>query len=204
MTRLSKCQFCQLSRNVSKSLGSATAGRFIADEMCWCEAALREWKREEAVQMIHSCWMFIYLSLLLIKCQIGHPALFRDLRNLQIKPWPYWMISEGLCETENGTILKQKMIILNWTTTTRIPEMLGRFFFFFFIKWKLKDFKITWANILFTIEHREHNKCLNWEILHFYPLNELISNLLPATGLKKVGMGLKKPYILKTFSWDNI
>ncbi len=25
------------------------------------------------------------------------------------------------------------------------------------------------------------------EILHFYPLNELISNLMPATGLKKVG-----------------
>ncbi len=28
------------------------------------------------------------------------------------------------------------------------------------VKWKLKDFQITWANILFTIEHREHNKCL--------------------------------------------
>ncbi len=26
-------------------------------------------------------------------------------------------------------------------------------------------------------------------MLHFYPLNELISNLMPATGLKKVGMG---------------
>ncbi len=59
------------------------------------------------------------------------------------------------------------------------------FFCFFWIKWKLKDFQITWANILFTIEHREHNKCLNWEIWHFYPLNELISNLMPATGLKK-------------------
>ncbi len=30
---------------------------------------------------------------------------------------------------------------------------------------------------------------LNWEMLHFYPLNELISNVMPATGLKKVGMG---------------
>ncbi len=29
------------------------------------------------------------------------------------------------------------------------------------IKWKLKVFQITWANILFTIERREHNKCLN-------------------------------------------
>ncbi len=41
-------------------------------------------------------------------------------------------------------------------------------------KLKLKDFQNTWANILFIIEHREYNKCLNWEILHFYPLNELI------------------------------
>ncbi len=30
-------------------------------------------------------------------------------------------------------------------------------------------------------------KCLSWEIWHFYPLNELISNLMPATSLKKVG-----------------
>ncbi len=66
--------------------------------------------------------------------------------------------------------------------------MLGRFFLFFFIyiKWKLKDFQNTWANILFIIEHGEH-KCLNWEMLHFYPLNELITNLMHATGLKKVG-----------------
>ncbi len=85
--------------------------------------------------------------------------------------------------------------------------MLGRFFEIW-IKWKLKDLQITWANILFTIEHREDNKCLNWEILHFYPLNELISNLMPATGLKKVGTGgnkgLKKQEILKRFSWENI
>ncbi len=65
--------------------------------------------------------------------------------------------------------------------TTRIPEMLWHFFF---IKLKLKDFQITWANNLFTIEHREH-KCLNWDILHFYPLNELISNLLPANKLAR-------------------
>ncbi len=37
------------------------------------------------------------------------------------------------------------------------------------------------------IEHREHNKCLNQDILHLYPLNELISILMPATGLKKIG-----------------
>ncbi len=40
------------------------------------------------------------------------------------------------------------------------------------------------------IEHGEHNKCLNWEMLHFYPLKELILNLMPATGLK-VGKGLQ-------------
>ncbi len=46
--------------------------------------------------------------------------------------------------------------------------------------------------MVFTIEHGEHNKCLNGYILHFHPLNELISNLMPATGLKKVGTGATK------------
>ncbi len=62
----------------------------------------------------------------------------------------------------------------------------------FFYKIKTKYFQVTWANILFTIEHIEHNTCLNRYILHFYPLNELISNLMPATGLKKVGIGGNK------------
>ncbi len=34
------------------------------------------------------------------------------------------------------------------------------------MKWKLKDFQITQSIILFTIEHREQNKRLD-----FYPLN---------------------------------
>ncbi len=46
--------------------------------------------------------------------------------------------------------------------------------------------------IVFTIKHREHNNCLNWEMLNFYPLNELISNLMPASGLKKVGTGQQR------------
>ncbi len=35
------------------------------------------------------------------------------------------------------------------------------------LKWKLKDFQITWANILFTIEHREYNsfKLRNFTLL---------------------------------------
>ncbi len=82
--------------------------------------------------------------------------------------------------------------------TTRILEMLGRFFKIW-IKWKLKDFQITQTNILSTIEHREHNKCLNWEMLHFYPLNEVISNVMPATGLKKVGTGATKGWKSKKF-----
>ncbi len=39
-------------------------------------------------------------------------------------------------------------------------------------------------------------------MIHLYPLNELISNLMPATGLKKlarVNKGLKKQDILKRF-----
>ncbi len=55
------------------------------------------------------------------------------------------------------------------------------------------------SQYLFTIEHREHNKCLNGEILHFYPLNELISNLMPATGLKKVGTGAAKGWKSRHF-----
>ncbi len=43
-----------------------------------------------------------------------------------------------------------------------------------------------------SLENWEHNKCLNGEMLHFSPLNELISNLMPATDLKKVGMGQKR------------
>ncbi len=66
--------------------------------------------------------------------------------------------------------------------------MLG-VFYFIWIKWKLKYFRITWADILFTIEH---NKCLNCDILHFYPLNELVSNLMPATGLKKLARGQQR------------
>ncbi len=74
------------------------------------------------------------------------------------------------------------------------------------IKLKWKDFQITWANILFTKEHREH-KCLNREIIHLYPLNELISNLMPDIGLKKSwhrGKDLKKQSILTKYSWENI
>ncbi len=52
---------------------------------------------------------------------------------------------------------------------------------------KLNNFKITRANILLTIEHREHNKCLNGEMLHIYSQNEIISNVMSATGLKLVG-----------------
>ncbi len=70
--------------------------------------------------------------------------------------------------------------------------MLGHFFFFW-IKWKLKDFQITWANILFTIEHREYGEqMLNGEMLHFYPLNKFISILMPATGWHGGNNGLKK------------
>jgi len=74
--------------------------------------------------------------------------------------------------------------------------------FFILIKWKLKDVQITWTNILFTIEHRWH-KCLNRDIIHFYPLNELILNLMNATGLTKVGMGATNGWKSKTFWKDS-
>ncbi len=47
------------------------------------------------------------------------------------------------------------------------------------------------SHFLFTIEH---NKCLNWEMLKCYAQNELISNLMPATGLKIVGTGACLPW----------
>ncbi len=63
--------------------------------------------------------------------------------------------------------------------TTRIPEMLG--FYYFLGGGGIK-----------TKTYREHNKCLNRELLHIYPLNQLISNVIPATGLKKVVSGQQR------------
>ncbi len=75
----------------------------------------------------------------------------------------------------------------------------GGTFFKVWIKQKLKDVQTTWDNILFT---KEHKKCFNWEMLHFYSLNKLISDLMPATGLKKIGMGATKSWKSKTF-WED-
>ncbi len=50
------------------------------------------------------------------------------------------------------------------------------------------------------IHNRKHKKLLNWEIFNFYPLNELILNVMPATGLKKVGTEATKGWKCKT-SW---
>ncbi len=101
---------------------------------------------------------------------------------------------------KSKTSLNIFIILVRQQITTRIPEMLGRFLN---LKRKLKDILITWANILFTIEHREYKNCLNWDILLFYTLNELISNLMPATGLKKVGTGETKDWKSKTF-WKDL
>ncbi len=85
------------------------------------------------------------------------------------------------------------------------------FFLVFWIKWKLKDFQITWANILFTIEHREHNvfklmfKLRNVTLLstkwaHF-KFDACYRSQKSWHGGNK---GLKKQDILKWFSWENI
>ncbi len=71
-------------------------------------------------------------------------------------------------------------------------------FFYIWIKWKLKDFQITWANILFTIVHR--NKSF---FLQLYAQNELILNLIPATGLKIVGTGACLPWCSISSSFQN-
>ncbi len=65
--------FCQLSRDASESLGSVCSSSCSSDEMHWCETALREWKREEAVQLNHSrcfqmtdlIWQFEWIYLLI-------------------------------------------------------------------------------------------------------------------------------------------
>ncbi len=41
------------------------------------------------------------------------------------------------------------------------------------------------------------------QYLHFYPLNELISNLMPATGLKIVGTGACLPWCSISSSFQN-
>ncbi len=64
--------------------------------------------------------------------------------------------------------------------TTQIPEMLGFSFF------------LGGGDKIKTKRYREHKKCLNREFLHIYPLNQLISNVIPATGLKKVVSGQQR------------
>ncbi len=71
------------------------------------------------------------------------------------------------------TSLNIFIILVCQQITTRILEMLGR----------------VWI--------------LNWDILLFYTLNELISNLMPATGLKKVDTGETKGWKSKTF-WKDL
>ncbi len=72
---------------------------------------------------------------------------------------------------------------------------------FFFIWINLKTFK-SHEPMFYSQLNREH-QCLNWEMLTHYPLNELISNLKPATGLKKVGKGATKACKCKTF-WKDL
>ncbi len=62
--------------------------------------------------------------------------------------------------------------------------MLGRFLNL--NKMKTKNFK-SHEPIFYSQQNVD--KCLNWEILQFYAQNELISNLMPATGFKIVGTG---------------
>ncbi len=65
--------FCQLSRDASESLGWACSSSCSADEMRRCKAALRERKREDAVQLNHSLcfrmtdliWYFVCIYLLI-------------------------------------------------------------------------------------------------------------------------------------------
>ncbi len=75
------------------------------------------------------------------------------------------------------------MNILRCAVTT---QMLGRILNVLNKK-KLKDFQNHMSQ--YFIHNRKHKHFLNGYILHFYPLNELISNLMPATGLKKICTG---------------
>ncbi len=83
--------------------------------------------------------------------------------------------------------------------------MLGRFLNLNKMKTKRLSNHMS-QNSIHNRTQREHNKCLNWEMLHFYPLNELITKLMPAYMSQKSwsDKGLKKQVILKIFSWENI
>ncbi len=76
-------------------------------------------------------------------------------------------------------------------------------FFLHLNKMNTKRLSNHMSQYFFTTEHREH-KCLHREILHTFPLNELISNLMPATSCnKKVGMGATKGWKSKQIWKDS-
>ncbi len=77
-------------------------------------------------------------------------------------------------------------------------------FFKIWIKWRLKYFQITWANILFTIEHREHNKCFKLRNFTLISTEWAPFKFDDCYRSQKSWHGLKKQEILKRFSWENI
>jgi len=79
---------------------------------------------------------------------IWHAHLCYKLRSLNSRH-----ITNIYLESQHLRVYSSRLRITQTVITTWIPEMLGRFFKIW-IKCKLKDFQITWANILFTIEHR--------------------------------------------------
>ncbi len=88
--------------------------------------------------------------------------------------------------------------------------MLEHFFFFFFFR-KPKDFQVTWANILFSIEHRKHNKCLHFcNVVNVTLLSTKWAHFKFDACYRSQkswhggNKGLKMQETLKIFSWENI
>ncbi len=76
--------------------------------------------------------------------------------------------------------------LIDWALnfTTQIPEILA--LFKNLKKMTTKRFSNHMSQYFI---HNRTKKCLNWENVQLYAQNELISNVMPATGLKTFGMG---------------
>ncbi len=127
-----------------------------------------------------------FVRMQLCHCSFYNCVSFRHVYDALLVYVCWWWMRCCLCRLDIHQHHNRKCLL-------GISSMIiFRFIQIVWIKWKLKEFQITWANILFTKEHR------------FYAQNELISNLMAPTGFKIVGTGTCLPWFSISSYFQNI